>query len=373
MKTAIVHDWFLNYWGSEKCVESFVNIFNDADIFGLFDFLSTGDRNKITKGKNINTTFLQNMPFAKTSHRNYLPFYSLAVEQHDLTSYDLILTSSHSIAKGVLTNHKQLHICYCHTPMRYAWDLYYQYIKESNLETGLKGWLAKKTLHKMRIWDYSSSNRVDHFIANSQYIARRIKKVYGRDADVIYPPVDVDKFKLTETKEDYYLIVARFVPYKKVGIVVEAFSKMPDKKLKVIGSGPDDKKVKKNASNNIEFLGFCPEDVMINEMQNARAFIFAAEEDFGITIVEAQAAGTPVIAFGQGGATETVINNKTGLHFHDQTADSIVNAVKRFEATESRFIYRSIHSHAQQFSRKRFENEVQNYIQAKYRSFIKDQ
>lgn len=369
MKIAVVHDWFLDYMGSEKCVESFINLYENADVFGLFDFLSDANREKILKGKKVRTTFLQKLPFVKTSYRNYLALFPMAVEQHDLSGYDLILSSSHSIAKGVLTKHDQLHICYCHTPMRYAWDLYHQYIKESNLDKGLKGWAARYTLHKMRIWDGLSSNRVDNFIANSKYIAERIRKVYNRDADVIYPPVDVDKFELTTNKDDFYLIAARFVPYKKVDIVVEAFSKMPDKKLKVIGSGPDSKKLKTTATANIEFLGYCTDEMLIKEMQAARAFIYAAEEDFGITIVEAMAAGTPVIAFGKGGAAETVLDNKTGILFNEQNANSIINAVNKFEETEKEYDHSFINNHAQQFSRVNFEKAIKQYVQDKYESF----
>ena len=373
MKIAIVHDWFVNYMGSEKCVESFVNIYKDADVFGLVDFLNDYERSIIVKGKKINTTFIQKLPFAKKAYRNYLPLYPFAVEQHDLNNYDVIVSSSHSVAKGVSTNHNQLHICYCHTPMRYAWDLYHQYIKESNLEKGVKGWLAKYFLHKIRIWDYSSANRVDYFLANSKYIARRIKKVYNRDAEVIYPPVDVNKFEFTGSKDDYYLIVARFVPYKKVDRVVEAFSKMPDKKLKVIGSGPDEQKVKKHASANIEFMGYCSDEVMVKTMQNARAFIYAAEEDFGITIVEAQGAGTPVIAYGAGGACETVIDGKTGILFKEQTCESLIDAVKYFELHEREFDNTFIYQHAQQFSRENFEKNIRNFVESKCKDFFRAQ
>ena len=200
MKTAIVHEWFVDYMGSEKCVESFTNIWPESEVHALIDFLNESDRKKILKGKKAKTTFVQNLPRAKSSHRLYLPLYPMAIEQLDVSNYDLIISSSHSVAKGVLTNSKQLHICYCHTPMRYAWDLYHQYINESGLQKGLKAFIAKYFLHKIRIWDYVSSKRVDYFIANSNYIAKRIKKIYGRDAEVIYPPVDVTKFKVEKNK-----------------------------------------------------------------------------------------------------------------------------------------------------------------------------
>ena len=233
-KIAIVHDWLVNYMGSERCVESFTNIWPDADVFTLVDFLNDEEREIILKGKKANTSMIQKFPLAKKLHRNYFPFFPYAIEQLDVSKYDVILSSSHSFAKGVITSANQLHICYCHTPMRYAWDLYHQYIEEAGLTSGLKGIFAKKFLHYTRIWDFTTRNRVDYFIANSTHIAKRIKKVYDKPADVIYPPVDIDKFSLIEKKEDYYLTAARFVPYKKVFLIVEAFSKMPDKKLIVI-------------------------------------------------------------------------------------------------------------------------------------------
>ena len=366
MKTAIVHEWFVDYMGSEKCVESFTNIWPESDVFALIDFLNEDERKKILKGKKAITTFVQNLPRAKSAHRLYLPFYPMAIEQLDISKYDVIVSSSHSVAKGVLSNSKQLHICYCHTPMRYAWDLYHQYINESGLQKGIKGFIAKYFLHKIRIWDYVSAKRVDYFIANSNYIAKRIKKVYGRDADVIYPPVDVDRFQLEKEKEDYYLIVSRFVPYKKVDVVVKAFSEMPDKKLVVVGSGPDEDKLKKIAANNIEFKGYQSEEELTKLMQKAKAFVYAAEEDFGITIVEAQAAGTPVIAYGIGGAGETVINGKTGVLFYGQTPNELISAVKEFESNSNNFDSEFIRTHSLKFSRGVFEQKIEEYVRIKY-------
>lgn len=367
---AIVHEWFLDYMGSEKCVESFKKIYPTAKIYALLDFLNDEDRAKILNGERAETTVVQKLPKAKTSHRTYLPLYPYAIEQLDVSQHDVVLSSSHSVAKGVLTSAKQLHICYCHTPMRYAWDLYHQYIRESKLDSGLKAFIAKYFLHRIRTWDYLSAQRVDHFLANSKYIASRIKKNYRREADVIYPPVDVEKFPLEENKKDYYLIVARFVPYKKVDLVVQAFKEMKDKKLVVVGNGPDEKRLRSIATPNIKFLGFQSERELIQLMQSAKAFIYAAEEDFGITIVEAQACGTPIIAFGVGGATETVINNVTGILFMEQSVDSLVKAVKKFENSFN-FDPLKISEHAQKFSRKRFGTEITNYIDKKYLEFRK--
>ncbi len=369
MKKALVHDWFSVYAGSEKCVESFTNIWDDFEIYSLIDFLSNEDREIILKGKQAHTSFIQNAPKAKTKYRNYLPFFPLAIEQFDLSEYDVILSSSHAVAKGVLTHSNQLHISYVHTPIRYAWDLYHQYLKESGLDTGLKGKLAKYFLHKIRMWDISTINRVDHYIANSHYIAKRIKKVYGKESTVIYPPVDVERFKLCEEKEDFYLTASRMVPYKKIDLIVEAFSKT-DKELVVIGTGPDMDKIKSFAGKNIEFLGFASNEVLLDYMQKAKAFVFAAEEDFGIVPVEAQACGTPVICLGKGGTKETVIDGVTGVHFEKQTVNSLLNAIDRFEALE--FDSTKIREHALQFSKERFEKEIEAFVNEKYEIFKKE-
>lgn len=369
IKSALVHDWLITEGGAEKCVQSFLNINPDFDLYSLIDFFPDEYRQRMLGGKVAKTSFIQNLPTAKSNHRKFLPLFPLAVEQFDLTSYDLILSSSTSVSKGVLTHNNQLHVCYCHSPMRYAWDLYYQYLEEANLTKGMKGWLAKYLLHRMRTWDIISTNRVDHFIANSHFIARRIKKVYRRDADVIYPPVDTASFNLYENKEDFYLTASRMVPYKKIDIIVEAFSQMPTKKLIVIGSGPDYEKIRAKATKNVEFLGYQPFEQLKFYMQRAKAFIFAAEEDFGIIPVEAQACGTPVIAYGRGGSLETV-SPDTGTFFYSQNANAISDAVKDFERKEVRFEPYKIRLHAENFSLQRFEEQIKCYLNAKYEGFI---
>jgi len=369
LKTAIVHEWFVNYMGSEKCIESFTNIWQEADIFALVDFLGEKEREIILKGKSVNTSFIQKLPGAKKRYRSYLPFMPLAIEQLDVSQHDVIISSSHAVAKGVLTGTNQMHVCYCHTPVRYAWDLYNQYLKEAGLTRGIKGFIAKSILHYIRMWDISTVNRVDYFIANSHYIAKRIKKIYNREADVIYPPVDVDKFRLNSVKEDFYLAVSRFVPYKKMDLIVEAFAKMPDKKLFVIGSGPDELKIKSLAGPNVTFLGYQADEKLREYMGRAKAFVFAAEEDFGITNVEAMACGTPVIAFGKGGATETIVEGKTGMFFNIQSPDSLAETVGEFEKNVDSFIPEEISKHAQKFSRGRFEKEMTDFVEAKYKIF----
>ena len=371
MKKALIHDWFSVYAGSEKCVESFTNIWDDFEVYSLIDFLSDKDRELILKGKKANTSFVQNLPKAKEKYRNYLPLFPLAIEQFDLSEYDVILSSSHAVAKGVLTHSNQLHISYIHTPIRYAWDLYHQYLRESGLDKGLKGKLAKYFLHKIRIWDMSTINRVDHYIANSHYIARRIKKIYGKESTVIYPPVDVEKFKFCEEKQEFYMTASRMVPYKKIDMIVEAFSKT-DKRLIVIGTGPDMEKIKTKAGKNVELMGYQSDAVMIDMMQKAKAFIFAAEEDFGITPVEAQACGTPVICLGRGGTKETVIDMVSGVHFIEQTVDALLEAVEKFEKNSDSFEPKKIRENALRFSKERFEKEIEAFVNEKYEIFKKE-
>ncbi len=351
MKVAIVCDWLVTYAGAERVVEQILNIYPEADIFCLVDFLPEGQRDFI-KNKKTYTSFIQNLPGAKKHYRSYLPLMPIAIEQLDVTGYDLVISSSHCVAKGILTGPNQIHISYVHSPIRYAWDLTHQYMEEANLNHGLKGWLVKIILHYMRMWDTRTANGVDYFIANSKFIAKRIKKVYGRDAAVIYPPVDIEAFEYCEEKEDYYITASRLVPYKKVKLIVEAFNEMPDKKLVVIGDGPDYEKIKAIAKENITLMGYQPLDVLKEKMQHAKAFVFAAEEDFGITPVEAQACGTPVIAYGKGGALETVKENITGVFFEKQTVKGISEAVEKFD--DMKISYEECRILAENFSVKRF-------------------
>lgn len=371
MKLALIHDWLVNYAGSERCLESFVNIWNDADVYTLVDFLNKEERRIILKGKSTHTSFIQKLPFSSKHHRQYLSLFPLAIEQFDLSGYNIIFSSSHAVAKGVLVNPDQLHITYCHTPMRYAWDLYHQYLRESNLESGIRSFFVKRILHRLRIWDVISSGRVNYFIANSRFIAARIEKIYNRRADVIYPPVDVDQFTLKRNKDSYYLTASRFVPYKRVDLVVEAFSRIPDKKLLVIGDGPQERRIKSLAARNIEFLGYQSLKNLKKYMQDARAFVFAAEEDFGIVVVEAMSCGTPVIALGRGGTAETVIDQKTGVHIGEQSVSGITDAVNRFEKISDKLLDASeIRAHAEQFSRQIFEKNIEDYVTKKSGDFF---
>lgn len=370
MRVAIVCDWLVVYAGAERVLEQILKIYPDADLFCLVDFLPEDQRGFIMNKKTY-TSFIQNLPRAKKSYRSYLPLMPLAIEQLDVSGYDLVISSSHAVAKGVLTGPDQVHISYVHSPIRYAWDLQQQYLQEANLTHGIKGWIAKAILHYIRLWDYRTAHGVDHFIANSKFIARRIKKVYGREADVVYPPVDVDAYELCEEKEDFYLTASRMVPYKKVKLIVEAFNEMPDKKLVVIGDGPEYGKIKEIAKGNIVLMGYQPFAVLKEKMQKAKAFVFAAEEDFGITPVEAQACGTPVIAYGKGGALETIrgqeCEESTGLFFYRQTTEAIIEAVRSFKTFSTDIVPQICRNNAERFSTERFLTDMRSYIDEKSR------
>ncbi|UEP52176.1 glycosyltransferase family 4 protein [Burkholderia ambifaria] len=366
VRVAIVHDWLVTYAGAERVLEQIVACFPDADLFSLVDFL---DDRAFVRGKPVTTSFIQKLPFARTKYRSYLPLMPLAIEQLDVSDYDLVISSSHAVAKGVLTGPDQMHISYVHSPIRYAWDLQHQYLEQSNLTHGPKSLLARMILHYIRNWDTRTANAVDGFVANSAFIARRIRKVYHRDAAVIFPPVDVDGFSLNEVKDDFYLTASRMVPYKKIDLIVEAFSRTPERKLVVIGDGPEMQKIRAKAGPNVEIMGYQPFAVLHDRMRRAKAFVFAAEEDFGISVVEAQACGTPVIAYGKGGALETVLEprahpNPTGLFFDEQTPHAIVAAVDDFERAPQRFTPHACRANAERFSADTFRRRFLDYVEA---------
>ena len=372
IRIAIVHEWFVNYAGSERVVEQILNLFPHADLFAVVDFLDDSKRGFI-QNKKVTTTFIQNLPFAKTKFRQYLPLMPLAIEQLDLSAYDLIISSSHAVAKGVLTSPNQLHISYVHSPIRYAWDLQHQYLQESNLERGFKSWIARWILHQIRIWDHRTANGVDLFIANSQFIARRIHKVYRRDAEVIYPPVDLQNYSLQPQKQNFYLTASRLVPYKRIDLIVEAFSQLGDRQLIVIGDGEQMMKIRAKAGRNVKFLGHREPEELREYMQNAKAFVFAAEEDFGITPVEAQACGTPVIAYGRGGVKESVIgldrDRPTGVFFGSQAVESIRDAIFEFENLGDRISPIDCRENAMRFSTERFQREFLAFVEQAWENY----
>lgn len=360
LKVALVCDWLTVYSGAERVIEEIIHLFPNADLFALVDFLPSHQRAFI-QNRPVTTSFIQRLPWARKKYRTYLPFMPIAVEQFDVSGYDLVISSSHAVAKGVITGPDQLHISYVHSPMRYAWDLTHQYLSESNLERGPRSWLARSILHYMRMWDYRTAPGVDAFVGNSAFIARRIKKVYSRDATVIHPPVNTENFTPVAQKDDFYLTASRLVPYKKVPVIVQAFARMPERKLVVIGDGPEMAKVRAVAAPNVQIMGYQPDEVLKDHLQRARAFLFAAEEDFGIVPVEAQACGTPVIGYGRGGLTETVIPERTGVFFDEQTPESIIEAVRKFD-TLKLLSPQEISSHAAQFSAARFRQSFGSFV-----------
>ncbi|MGO9895567.1 MAG: glycosyltransferase family 4 protein [Bryobacteraceae bacterium] len=358
MKIAIVHEWLDTVAGSENVLSELLFLFPGADLFATVDFLPRSSRH-LLRGRQPRTSFIQRLPLARRHFRSYLPLMPLAVEQHNLTGYDLVISSSHAFAKGVITGPHQTHICYCYTPMRYAWDLQHEYLGADS--KGPKAWAARGLLHYLRMWDVRTAHGVDQFVADSTYVARRIQKVYGRDALVVHPPVDTEYFQPGRLpRGEWYVTASRLVPYKRIDLIVQAFASMPDRKLLVIGDGPQMDRCRKLARGNIVFAGHAPANQLREALQTARAFVFAAEEDFGIAPVEAQACGTPVLCYGRGGVLDTVIPGITGLFFSQQSPEAICEAVRRFEQCE--FDRAAIRAHAEGFSAARFRMRFRSLV-----------
>lgn len=365
LKVAVVHDWLTVYGGAERVLEQILALLPHAELFSLIDFVPA-DQRAFLGGRKVQTSFLQRLPLARQLYRHFLPLMPLAIEQFDLSRFDLVISSSYAVAKGVITGPDQLHVAYVHSPVRFAWDLQHQYLRQSNMTRGPATWLARAILHRLRLWDTRTANGVDHFVANSSFIARRIWKVYRRPAQVIYPPVDLGRFRLVHQKHDHYVTVSRLVPYKRVDLLIEAFTRTPWRRLTVIGCGPELDKLRQTVPPNVEITGFLPADGVRDRVERARAFIFAAEEDFGIVMVEAQASGTPVIAYGKGGAPEVVRDlddpQPTGVLFEEQTVESLLDAIERFEATGHRINPADCRRNAERFGHARFCSEFANAI-----------
>ncbi len=358
MRVAVVHDWLDTCGGAEKVLEQILALYTDADLFVMVDVM-TGQARQPFDRHRIHTSLIQRLPFARRHFRNYLPLMPFAVEQFDLSGYDLILSSSHCVAKGVKTRPGQMHICYCHTPMRYIWDMQQDYLRDHHI-AGLKSLLVRALFHRLRQWDRQTGG-VDLFVANSQFIAERIRRYYGREAVVIYPPVAVEQFACCAAKDDYYVAASRLVSQKKVALIVAAFAGMPEKRLVVIGDGPCLPEIRRLATANITVTGHLPQPELQACLAKARAFVFASLEDFGMVTVEAQACGTPVIAYGQGGSRE-IVRPDTGLFFTEQTAASLRAAVERFEARPGQFPPRACHENAQRFRRELFLQAFQELV-----------
>ena len=363
IRVAIVHDWLVDLGGAEKVLHSIISCYPDADIYSSVEYLSA-DHKWIVHDKKVNTSLIQSLPKSK-KYRKYLPFMFFAMENIDLSSYDLIISSSSSVAKSIIVGPDQIHICYCHSPMRYAWDMQNKYLAEVGLKSGFISLVVRFLLFKLRAIDVRTANSVDFFIANSHYIKRRIKKCYRRESEVIYPNVEVEDFPLITSKDDFYFTCSRLVPYKRIDLIVSAFKRLPNKKLIVIGDGPEYAKIASLASENVTLLGYQKFDVLKDYMSRAKAFIYAAEEDFGIVPVEAQACGTPVIAFNKGGLVETVIPNETGVFFDQQTEDSLIKTINYFESNTEKFDPIKIRKNAERFSTSRFESEFKNFVEKK--------
>ena len=369
MKVAIIQEWLVTIGGSDKVVKAIYDIFPNADIYTLVAKKEICEELGIP-WERVHTSFIQKLPFGAKKHRAYLPLFPFAIEQFDLRGYDVIISSSHCVAKGVLTKEDQLHISYVHSPIRYVWDMYNEYLEESKLTKGLKSWLVRYLLHSIRKWDMLSSFRVDYYISNSDYVGRRIKETYRRDSVTIYPNIDISRFELCEEKHDYYLTSSRLVAYKKIDAVIEAFNRMPDKRLVVIGGGPNLETYKKMAAPNVEVMGYQPFNVLKDKMQHAKAFVFAPDEDFGMIPIEAESCGTPVIAYGHGGSLETVCDGRTGLFFKEQTPEAIMDAVNRFESMgDTPFLPTECRKWAEGFSEDRFKKEIKEFVKEKYKEF----
>ena len=376
IKYALVHEWLTPKatGGSELVVKEILKHIK-ADVHALIDFESSNPESYLY-GRTIGHTFLQNFPFARNGVQKYLPLLPLAMEQLDLREYDVILSSSHAVAKGVLSSPQQLHICYCHTPMRYAWDLTFDYLNHSRAGKGIPGIFTRYLLHRLRQWDVISANRVDYFIANSHHTARRIWRCYRREAKVIYPPVNIERFPFSSEKQDFYLTVSRLVSYKKIALIVRAFNQL-GYPLVIVGDGPDLPKIRQMAQGNIKVLGAQNDQVVEQYMTQAKAFVYAACEDFGIALVEAQACGTPVIAYGGGGALETVIDIRqdrdqgTGIFFFPQTHQALVDTVETFSGFQHQIKPESCRNQAAKFTPKVFETSYLAFLEQCYQDFTK--
>jgi glycosyltransferase involved in cell wall biosynthesis len=371
MRVAIVHHWFISLAGGERVVDTIAQMFPDADVFTLFL-----DRQKLPPelhSHRITTSILDRIPIARRMHRHFLPLYPLAVEMLDLSGYDLVITSDSGPMKGVVTDLNATHICYCHSPMRYLWDGHSAYLREmSPLTQPLFG----LTSHYVRNWDFSAAQRVDYFIANSKYVAGRIRKYYRRDSTIIHPPINTSQSFLSGKHDGYYLAVGRLVPYKRTDILIDACQKL-GRKLIIAGDGPEMNRLKRRATKDVQFLGAVDESQLRNVYAQCRALLFAADEDFGMVPLEAQSYGRPVIAFGKGGSLETVVgaydlsqqkkfengSALTGIFFAEQTAESLASAILSFESSEDRFVPQDIQLHARKFDTSVFVERLRSYIE----------
>ena len=372
MRIALIHDWLDTWAGGEQCLAHILALYPNAELFALVDFLPADLRTRIG-GRCARTTFLQQLPGARRRFRHYLPLFPRAIESLDVSGFDLVISSSHAIAKGVRTHKNQLHICYCYSPIRYAWDLRDQYLRQVGLEHGARSWLVRRVLNRIQRWDRATSGRVDHFVAISRHIAARIEQCYGRSSSIIYPPVDLPTAPPAEHERRSYVTVSRLVPYKRIDLIAAAFRELPDRELVVIGDGPERSRIEAAAGPNVRLLGQVTDSERDAWLAQARAFVFAADEDFGIAPLEAQAWGTPVIAYGRGGATETIRGQEeatpTGVFFDVQTPEAIAASVRRFEASADPISAGACRANAERFAASRFRAEFAAFVDRRYAEF----
>lgn len=365
MRVAVVHEWLVDWAGSEQVVQQILACYPDADLFALVDFLPDALRERVL-GKRATTSFLQRMPFAKQSLWKYLPLMPLAVERLDLSGYDLVISSSHAVSKGVRTRPGQIHVSYVHSPMRYAWDLEDQYLRSPELRGAARRFLARRIFSYLRRWDVRTAANPDALVANSRFVAARISRTWKRDAEVIHPPVDTERFTTRADKEDFFLCASRLQFYKRADVIVKAFASLPQMKLIVVGDGPQRQELEAMASANVSFVGYQSDESLRDYLQRAKALLFAAEEDFGILPVEAQACGTPVIAFGRGGVLETIRGLETaaptGVFFPRQEPADVVDAVRTFLANGSRFTPEACRANALGFGVERFRQAFRGFV-----------
>jgi glycosyltransferase involved in cell wall biosynthesis len=370
IRVALVHHWFVSFAGGERVVDTIAGMFPNADIFTLF--LDERKLSPALRGRKITASFLDRMPGARKVHRHCLPLYPLATEMLDLSGYDLVITSDSGPMKGVITDLDATHICYCHSPMRYLWDGYSAYRRDMS---SISKFVFELTSHYVRNWDYVAAQRVDHFIANSRYVAQRIHKYYRRQSTIIHPPIDTSRSYLANSHDDYYLAVGRLVPYKRTDVLIGACQKL-GRKLVIVGDGPEKERLKKSAGKNVEFVGETADEQLREIYARCRALLFAADEDFGMVPLEAQSYGRPVIAYGKGGSLETVVGSTgsavrqkassgellTGIFFERQSAESLADAISTFESSEHLFVPEDIQSHARRFDTSVFVERLNNYI-----------
>jgi len=376
VKVAIAHDWLVTLGGSELVLRELLRIFPGATVFTLIDKMAEPDRAFVGVAR-TRTSFLDRVPGVASTYRRLLPLFPVAMSRLDLGEFDVVISNSHAIAKGVRTRSHQLHVCYCLSPMRYAWDLRDQYLKESGLARGIRGYAANRVLDRLQRWDRANTSRVDSFVTLSRYIADRIERAYGRRATVIHPPVDVDYFDFDDSRSpgsgDYYFTMSRFVPYKRIDLIARTFAQFPDRRLVIAGTGPDVQKIRAAAGPNVELVGRVDRDEARRLLGGARAFLFAAEEDFGIAPVEAQARGVPVIAFSRGGTQETVRglddDAPTGVFFDEQSEAAIAHAIRQFEQNAHRIEPTVCRVNAERFAEHVFRDEFSAFVERAWQSF----